>query len=279
MFIKKYPLLNEEPGESGGGLPDGGQEAHQESNDNWYDSLPEEMRGDKNITKFDSVEAMGKSWLNAQRLIGADKIPMPQTDEDWSNTYGRLGRPDDASGYEVSVPEGVEVNQDMQGSFLSKAHELGLSQKQVEGLSSWQFEQGAESSQQSQQASEQAFNDAMNGLKSEWGNAFEQNTNIAVRAASEFLNDNDKAFLESAKIDGVSLGDHPAFLKLFNNVGKQMMEGTKLEGLGNEAIKTPDEMQEEINNLMMHDSYSNKADPNHKIQVQKVQKLFQMMAG
>jgi hypothetical protein len=274
MFNFKYRLLNEEPGEADGAAP-----AEAPSEGNWYDSLPEEMRGDQNITKFDSVEAMGKSWLNAQRLIGADKIPMPQTDEDWGNVYNRLGRPEDATGYKIDAPEGVEVNADMQGAFLSKAHELGLNQKQVEGLAAWQFEQGSESAQASEQASEQAFTEAMNGLKAEWGNAFEQNANIAIRAAGEFLGDQDKAFLESAKVDGVSLGDHPTFLKLFNNVGKQMMEGSQLEGLGSEMAKTPQEIEDERNTLMAHPSYMDRAHPEHKQTLRKVQEMFKQQYG
>lgn len=274
MFNFKYRLLNEEPGEADGAAPVGTQ-----SEGNWYDSLPEEMRGDQNITKFDSVEAMGKSWLNAQRLIGADKIPMPQTDEDWGGVYDRLGRPEDATGYKIEAPEGVEVNAEMQGNFLSKAHELGLNQKQVEGLAAWQFEQGSAAQEQTSQQSEQAFKEAMSGLKSEWGNAFEQNANIAVKAAGEFLSDSDKAFLDSAVVDGVGLGDHPAFLKLFNNIGKQMMEGTKLEGIGSEMTKTPQEIEDERNSLMAHPSYMDKGHPEHKQTLRKVQEMFKQQYG
>lgn len=276
MFNFKHCLMNEEIGEAGGGLAD----APNESNEGkWYDSLPEEMRGDQNITKFDSVEAMGKSWLNAQRLIGADKIPMPQTDDDWGNVYDRLGRPEDAAGYKIEAPEGVEVNADMQQSFLEMAHKSGFSQKQVDELAAWQFEQGSSTQQQTEQQSEQAFTEAMNGLKSEWGNAFEQNANIAIRAAGEFLGDQDKAFLDSAKVDGVSLGDHPAFLKLFSNVGKQMMEGSKLEGLGSEVVKTPDEIAEERNTLMAHPAYLDKSHPEHNQVVKKIQNMFQQQYG
>jgi hypothetical protein len=276
MKMNNYVLMNEEPADTGGGEP---ANIGQSSDGNWYDSLPEDMREDQNITKFDSVESLGKSWLNAQRLIGADKIPMPQTDDDWENTYNRLGRPEDVAGYEVKAPEGVEIDSELQGSFLQTAHSLGLNQKQVEGLANWQFEQGANTQQASQQQSEQAFNEAMNGLKSEWGNAFEQNANVAVRAASEFLSDDDKAFIENAKIDGIEVGNHPMFLKLFHNVGKQMMEGSKLEGLGSEAIKTPDEMEDERNSLMANPAYMDSRHPEHKQIVKKVQNLFQQQFG
>jgi hypothetical protein len=276
MKMNNYVLMNEEPADTGGGEP---ANIGQSSDGNWYDSLPEDMREDQNITKFDSVESLGKSWLNAQRLIGADKIPMPQTDDDWENTYNRLGRPEDVAGYEVKAPEGVEIDSELQGSFLQTAHSLGLNQKQVEGLANWQFEQGANTQQASQQQSEQLFNEAMNGLKSEWGNAFEQNANVAVRAASEFLSEDDKAFIENAKIDGIEVGNHPMFLKLFHNVGKQMMEGSKLEGLGSEVIKTPDEMEDERNSLMANPAYMDSRHPEHKQIVKKVQNLFQQQFG
>ncbi len=270
MFVKKYVLMDEEPIETGGGEPQA------EESGKWYDSLPEDMREDKNITKFDSVESLGKSWLSAQRLIGADKIPVPQTDEDWGNVYNRLGRPEEPTGYDIKAPEGAAIDENMQSEFLNTAHSLGLSQKQVEGLAAWEFQRGSAMAESSSQASEQAFNEAMEGLKSEWGGAFEQNANIAVRAASEFMSESDKEFLNTAQINGVALGDHPAFLKMFNNIGKQMMEGKTLEGVGSEMVKTPQEIEDERNSLMAHPAYLDKNHPEHNAIVRKVRESFEL---
>lgn len=241
--------------------------------------MPEDIRSDQNITKFDSTEALAKSYINAQQLIGRDKIPMPVTDEDWSNVYNRLGRPEDVTGYKIDAPEGVEINQDAQNSFLEMAHKAGFNQNQVEMLAQWEFARSQEAQNASQQSSEQAFNDAINGLKNEWGNAFEQNANIAVRAAGEFLNDADRDFLANAKIDGVNVGDHPAFLKMFHKIGTQMMEGKQLEGLGSEQAKTPQEIEDERSSLMNNPAYVDRNHPEHAKVLRQVQELFKLQYG
>ncbi len=276
MNYLKHKLMDEAAPEEG--APTGGV-ATPSGDAKWYDSLPEDMRGDQNITKFDSVETMAKSWQNAQRLIGADKIPMPTTDDDWSGVYDRLGRPETAEGYEMPSVEGVEINEEIQASFRGVAHELGLNQKQVEGIAQWEMQQGLAGGEQSQASKEAAFNESVTSLKAEWGDAFEQNTNIAVRAAGEFLSESDTDFINSAEIDGVPLGNHPTFLKMFNNIGKAMMENKTLEGIGNEGAKTPQDIEDERNTLMANPAYIDKHHPEHKQIMRKVQDSFNAQFG
>ena len=274
-----YVLMEDEPGAAGGGAeapvtPPAG--APDESN--WYDTLPQDMREDQNITKFDSMEAMGKSWLNAQRLIGADKIPMPQTDEDWGNTFNRLGRPEEASGYTLAAPEGVQVNEEAQSKFLEMAHRVGLSQKQVQDIADWDVAEKSAATEAHDSATESATNEAINGLKTEWGAAFDQNVGIANRAINEFVNETELSFLQDKSIDGVKLADHPVMVKFFANVGKGMMESGKLEGVGSEQAMTPTEMQEKANTLMSNTAYTDNRHPEHKQLVRQVTQLFEQMA-
>lgn len=245
----------------------------------WYDTLPTEMREDQNVTKFDSVESLTKSWLNAQRMIGQDKIPMPQTEEDWNNVYSRLGRPEDVTGYKIEAPEGAEINEDTQSSFLEAAHKAGLNQAQVQALAQWEFETSSASKQAAESASETALNEKADALKAEWGQAFEQNAGIAKRAIAEFATDSDKDFLNNAVIDGVKAGDHPVMAKLFHNIGKAMMESGKLEGQGNEGQMTPQELQDKTNSLMGHPAYTDRNHPEHKMVNRQVQELFKQRYG
>lgn len=246
---------------------------------NWYDSLPQDMREDQNITKFDSMETMAKSWQNAQRMIGAEKIPMPQTDDDYSAVYKRLGCPDSADLYQVTAPEGVEINEDMQNSYKTVAHELGLSQKQMDGLASWQFEQEATSSTASTEASQAALDAATNSLKSEWGEAHEQNVNLAARAASEFMGEEGVKFFNESMIDGVPAGEHPGLLKLFHSVAKGMMESSKIEGIANEGKQTPQEIEDSRNALMNNPAYLDNRHPEHAAVMRKVQESFKLQFG
>lgn len=280
MFNLKYILLNEEPGAGGGepatpAAPAVAPVAAPASDANWYDSLPEDMRTDQNITKFDSVESMGKSWLNAQRMIGQDKIPMPQTDEDWGNVYSRLGRPDEATGYQIAAPEGTQVNEERQSAFLDIAHQLGLSQKQVEGISNWDFQSSASASESLNSNNEAATNEGIQSLKTEWGQAYDQNVQVANRAVNEFVGEADLKFIQETEVNGVRLADHPVLVKMFANIGKGMMESGKLEGQGNEQAMTPQEMEDKRSTLMSNPAYTDNRHPEHKQIMRQVQQLFE----
>lgn len=276
MIFPNYVLMEDEPGAAGGGADEPATPpAGAPDESNWYDTLPQDMREDQNITKFDSVEAMGKSWLNAQRLIGADKIPMPQTDEDWGNTFNRLGRPEEASGYTITAPEGTTVNEEAQTAFLEMAHQVGLSQKQVEQIAEWDIGQKSAATEANNSATEAATNEAVNGLKTEWGDAFDQNVGIANRAINEFVDENELAFLKDNSIDGVKLADHPTLVKLFANIGKGMMESGKLEGVGSEQAMTPQEIEDKRSTLMSNPAYTDNRHPEHKQIMRQVQQLFE----
>lgn len=283
--MNKFLLMSEETGGDGTAL--GGEPAAAVAtpavapvaDGNWYDSFSEDVRGNNSITKYESAEALANAHISAQRLIGAEKIPMPQTDDDFSAVYQRLGCPESAEMYQVTAPEGVEINEDMQNSYKAVAHELGLSQKQMEGLANWQFEQEATSSTASTEASQLALDTATNGLKAEWGEAHEQNVNLAARAASEFMGEDGVKFFNEAMIDGVPAGEHPGLLKMFHSVAKGMMESSKLEAIGNESKQTPQEIEDSRNALMSNPAYIDKRHPEHNALVRKVQDSFKLQFG
>ena len=43
----------------------------------WKDSISEEYRVDPNIEKFTEIDALAKSYINATKMIGQDKVVIP----------------------------------------------------------------------------------------------------------------------------------------------------------------------------------------------------------
>lgn len=273
--MNKFLLMNEELGDGAGGETGGGGE----DSGNWYDGFAEDVRTNNNITKFGSAEELGKSYINAQRLIGADKIPMPETDDDWSNVYGRLGRPDEASMYTIDAVEGFEVNEEQQTAFKEFAHSKGFSQSQIQALATWDMERQNSAGTANEESSQAKLDEANNSLKAEWGEAHAQNVNLAARAADEFMGEAGKEFFDNAMIDGVPAGEHPGLLKMFHSVAKGMMESSKLEGIANEGKQTPQEISDSIGSAMANPAYMNKNHPEHPALMRKVEGLFKLQAG
>ena len=101
--------------------------------------IPEEIRGHKSLEHISDVGALAKSYVNAQSMIGADKVAIPgkhATPEDWDEVYRRLGRPDTPDEYELinEVPDGVAVDDDLVSWFKGAAHEVGLTGPQAQKL-------------------------------------------------------------------------------------------------------------------------------------------------
>ena len=43
----------------------------------WKDSISEAYRNDPNIEKFTEIDALAKSYINATKMIGQDKVVIP----------------------------------------------------------------------------------------------------------------------------------------------------------------------------------------------------------
>ena len=59
----------------------------------WKDTISEEFRNDPNISKFTEIDALAKSYINATRMIGQDKVAVPNensTEDQWQEVYGKL---------------------------------------------------------------------------------------------------------------------------------------------------------------------------------------------
>ena len=62
----------------------------------WKESISEVYRNDPNIEKFTEIDALAKSYINATRMIGQDKMIVPNknfTEDQWEEAYIKMGRP------------------------------------------------------------------------------------------------------------------------------------------------------------------------------------------
>ena len=59
----------------------------------WKDSISEAYRNDPSIEKFTEIDALAKSYINATKMIGQDKIVIPNknsTEEVWKKPIQNL---------------------------------------------------------------------------------------------------------------------------------------------------------------------------------------------
>jgi len=241
-----------------------------EINTDWKTSLPEDIRADKSLENIKDVSSLAKSYVHAQKLVGSDKIPVPNkyaTEDDWNAVYEKLGRPKDATGYKYELGEDVKINQDALKNFSDQAHKLGLLPTQANGIVKFYNDMAAQQQQDLDTTAENARQESETSLKKEWGQAYNQQTTKSAHVALQVF---DEDFLNKNLADGTKLGDHPTFIKAFANLADKMGEDTITQASG-PAYQTPDQIEKHIGELTQQGSaYWDKRHPNHDLAVKEV---------
>ena len=247
----------------------------------WKEAISEDLRNDPNISKFTELEALAKSYVNATRMIGQDKVAVPNnnsTDDQWNEVYDKLGRPESPDKYQLDIKsEAVPLDEGAIKSFAENAHQLGLNNKQAQGILEFYKNSMEGSAQQNQVDMETAQANAEQELRKEWGRAYEDNIKKAGAVAKANMDAN---ILDMQLKDGTRLGDHPAVIKGFANIANLMSED-KLVSTESENVSQGIDYDAEISKIVndRDGPYWNKAHPDHDKIVQKVFNLRTMMTN
>ena len=245
----------------------------------FQDSLPEDLRGNPSLKNFNDVGSLAKSYVHAQRMVGADKIPLPgnnSTDDDWSRVYDKLGRPADIKDYDVSLPEIFEDD-----GFRKSIHAAGLNQKQAASVAQFMQSQTEAANGKLDAYREQAKLDTETELRAEYGKAFGEKVQRAQATAKYLLGSkgdptSEDNILGNIRLaDGRMLGDHPDIIRMFEAMSHEIAEDD-LDGVTTESAMTPSDAQDEIDQLQADrkGAYWNKHHPEHDKAVARVQELF-----
>ena len=248
-------------------------QAAPEQTGSWLDGLEEEYKSNPLINKWESLNDFAKTHLNAQKLIGADKIAIPgkaATDEEWQSVYQRLGAPEDPQQYSLERADVFDEN--TFEAFRNTAYEVGLSNKQAEKISNY-FENQVREGQEvlAQRAEEARFNGEQE-LRQEFGQNFEKKLAQAQSAARTVIGDTE-VFDEIQLADGRKLGDHPAIIRTFSRMAEMLGEDG-LVGEPTEVVMSSQDAQKLIQEHMQPNTpFTVAGHPGHDAAVAEVLRL------
>jgi hypothetical protein len=172
----------------------------------WVSQLPDDLKQNPSLTSFKTIGDLAKAHLDTSgkvtELSGKlenyiPKLPDNATDEDRSLYYDALGRPKQASEYEFegedkSSPEWTDY-------WKQEFHGLGLSKAQAKALSgkfNGQMQKMVEAHNAAYKAEQTA---AEQKLKTEMGDKFDTNVELAKRMTQKHLGaEFDKTFANLA---------------------------------------------------------------------------------
>jgi hypothetical protein len=228
----KYSWLQLDPG---AGNPGGGGEGN-----TFLATLPENLRGEPSLATFKDPGTLAKSYVEAQKLIGAKRLAIPgekATDAEWESVYNQLGRPETADKYEdvvlkdekgnvLMAPEKTQVDE------LKKFfHKMGLTGKQACMMQEYSLNYLHKNQSGAAAESQAAADTQLKSLKEEWGDKFPMNVDTARAVIKKF--GGDQAGEVTKFLDDSGLGNNAQLVKLFAKIGESMLEDRGNRGNGN----------------------------------------------
>jgi hypothetical protein len=249
-----------------------------QSGDDWRAALPEELAREPSLKAIRDVASLAKSYVHAQRLVGAERIPLPGRNQDLAAWEGweRLGRPARPEDYVIArpeLPEGVEWDGEAEAAFRPVAHRLGLLPHQVEGVVGLFAELQARRTAGGREAAAADAGDMEAELREAWGGRYDAELASARRAARAFAGPDELARLEGAT-------GSAALVRLFARIGAAMGEDRMVAGEAAGRLG-PAEAKAAIDAVMgdQRHPYWDRWHPGHKAAVAEMTRLFELKAG
>lgn len=227
------------------------------------------------------AEDLGRAYINLEKLLGREKIPIPVDENDqegWDRWYSAAGRPEAPDKYEFKqpeLPEGLPYDKETEDHFRAWAHVNGLTKKQAanlyDGFVKTQIERHAGWAKEQQQR--RAELDA--SLQREYGGKLESVKMQAGSVIREFADPEFHEFLASSQ-----LGNDPRMIRFMAKVGAKMQGETKLKGAPPAAPDVKDYKGAIADFREKHkDALYNKDHPNHSVRLAEFNKLFEGAYG
>jgi len=258
----------------GGTLTDGQKEF---INKNWRGAVDPEHASHASMADYSDLGGLTKSYINQQKLIGSDKLPLPQKDwktEDWKSFNQKIGMPAEAKDYKLTAHEGIsEADIDW---FRNAVHENMLSERQASKLWDSMSTRNAGAREEFTNKNKTRLEDGYKALREEWGT----NYDAMVKGTNKGLQrlDGDGRFRKFMKDSG--LNKEPEMLRFANKIAQLFNED---KAPGDTRVPVPmNAQQAEAQIRKMHSDAQkdpkshplyNKKDPAHQDAVDKLTKL------
>ena len=258
--------------------PDQSQPTQEEPKVDFKSLIPDEYKEDKALANFQDMNQFVKSYLHAQKMVGLDKIPVPNkyaTDEDWQEVYKRLGAPEKPDQYKYKFAKDQKVDENTLKAFNEVAQRNGLLPKQAENIVKFYNELNQQAVSQESSKMDAARLESETVLKTEYGAEYGKRLDQAKRLATQTLGND---FLNKTILkDGSKLGDNASLIKAFSLLADKLSEDEIVKGEGADYMSAK-ELQRQLDELQQKDSpYWDKMHPNHKRNVDEVFKLREML--
>jgi hypothetical protein len=207
--------------------------------DGWRDTylVGTDLYEEPTLKTVKDIPGLAKLAVETRKTLGrygTEKGILPPKEgappEELETYYQALGRPEKPEAYEIgkpeNLPEGFPYAPELETQYRQWAFESGLSAAQAKNLFNKYMEANLTMYATQQQEFTRIDGEIKAALQKSWGDRYEENTAIAQQTAAKFMPAGSPELVALDKV----MGDSPALIQLFYNIGKSMGEADLVQG-------------------------------------------------
>ena len=296
LFKFLVPVMMMVDGEGGGAFmggesepapSEGGGDPANEGGDVTYkypSGLDESYHGNKTLMKYADKEGnfnqaeIAKALIHATSAIGSDKMIVPNknfTEDQWRETFQKLGVPEKVEEYSLENKLGEKADEKLFNGFKEKAHELGVLPNQAQGIMDFFNEYSGEQVQAMDTNVQERIENDVKTLKSEWGEGYEKNMNLAEQALGHFFPDETErnALVNTGFLDTIE------GTRFFKRLGESLSEDHFTPQASNGFGATPEELNDSISSTYRELNEMGRQHPQYAAKMKQYENLLAKRYG
>ena len=191
----------------------------------WKTQIPEDIKSESSLAQIKDLPTLIKSYVHAQKLVGADKMPVPKdswTPEQWSEFYAKTGRPESPDKYpqlDETMTKKSMMDKELIGDLTKAFHKAGLSTKQAMSVFSDYATTMEGRINKVKDGFSKSVQDSQAILQKTYGDKLEARLDVARAVVSKFGDEEISNYIDSSGI-----GNNPGFINMLIKMGDAMME-------------------------------------------------------
>ena len=208
--------------------PEGEGQANENTQKAWYDTAPDEVKGYIQNKGWDDPIKAVTSYQELEKFRGASEDQLIKLPKDFDAdgaldpVYDKLGRPESPDKYEITLPEGVQVDENRLNLAKEVGHKIGLNNKQIQALAEFDATYHQQALESYHKDVELKQTQEIAALQKEWGKGFEERAELGRRFVRNNLPEGINKEEALNAIEG-AIGT-AAMLKMFANAGEKFRE-------------------------------------------------------
>ncbi len=243
-------------------------------NEGWQTHLSEELQNEPSLKVFSTVDALAAGFVSTKKMVGKDTVATPTdnfSDQEWDDWHKAGGRPETPEDYNIKRPEEIAEEHwdtDFANAAQTLFHQAGLSSSQVNKITEFWNNKTITQRKNQDTEHELMMTELQSKLHQKWGGAYDQNIHVGNLAIDKGINGDED--LKSRLLQTV--GNNVDFIEFAANIGKMFTESKVIHDT---EIPAPADWDEKIAEASGHPAYIDGTNPQHKVQVDKVNRLIE----